>query len=92
MPSSSSCFAITGVGAFVIGSAPLCVLGKAITSRMFSSPARIATNRSMPNANPPCGGAPYRNGLRKNPNLRSASSSLMPSSSKIIADFSGVGR
>ena len=42
----------------VIRSVPDCVFGKAITSRMFSSPARIATRRSMPNANPPCGGAP----------------------------------
>ena len=72
------------VGALVIGSAPLWVFGKAITSRMFSSPARIATRRSMPNANPPCGGAPYWNGLRKKPNLRSASSALMPSSSKML--------
>ena len=54
----------------VIGSVPDCVFGKAITSRMFSSPARMATSRSMPKANPPCGGAPYSNGLRKKPNLR----------------------
>ncbi len=45
---------------------------------MFSSPARMATRRSIPKANPPCGGAPYSNGLRKKPNLRSASSSSMP--------------
>ena len=39
----------------------------------------------MPKAKPPCGGAPYSNGLRKNPNLRSASSSSMPSAAKIRA-------
>ena len=36
----------------------------------------------MPKAKPPCGGAPYSNGLRKKPNLRSASSSVMPSTAK----------
>ena len=40
----------TGVGALVIGSMPDWVFGKAMTSRMFSSPARIATRRSMPKA------------------------------------------
>ncbi len=58
MPSSSSCLTSTGVGALVIGSMPDCVFGKAMTSRMFSSPARIATRRSMPKAKPPWGGAP----------------------------------
>ena len=82
MPSWSSWLWATGDGEFVIGSAPDCVFGKAITSRMFSSPARMATRRSMPKAKPPCGGAPYSNGLRKNPNLRSASSSAMPSAAK----------
>ena len=37
-----SCAGSIGVGAPVSGSAPDCVFGKAITSRMFSSPARIA--------------------------------------------------
>ena len=57
-PSSASCAPSTGVGAPVMGSVPDCGLGKAMTSRMFSSPARMATRRSMPNANPPWGGAP----------------------------------
>ena len=47
-----------GRGAPVSGSAPDWVFGKAITSRMLSSPARIATRRSMPKAKPPWGGAP----------------------------------
>jgi len=46
------------MGAFVMGSTPDWGLGKAMISRMFSSPARTATRRSTPNANPPCGGAP----------------------------------
>ena len=50
-----SCAGSTGVGEPVIGSAPDCVLGKAITSRMFSSPARIAMSRSMPKAKPRVG-------------------------------------
>ena len=58
MPSSASVAGGTGVGAPVSGSAPDCVLGYAITSRMFSSPARIAAKRSIPNANPAWGGAP----------------------------------
>ena len=48
----------SGVGALVSGSAPDWVLGKAITSRMFSSPTSRATSRSIPKANPACGGAP----------------------------------
>ena len=46
------------VGAWVNGSVPDWVLGKAMTSRMFSSPTSIATSRSMPKANPAWGGAP----------------------------------
>ena len=48
----------TGVGAPVSGSRPDWVLGKAMTSRMFSSPASSATRRSMPKAKPAWGGAP----------------------------------
>ena len=33
-------------------------MGKAITSRIDSRPARMAAMRSMPSARPPCGGAP----------------------------------
>ena len=57
-PSSVSWAASIGLGASVSGSAPDWVFGNAITSRMFSSPASSATNRSMPIANPACGGAP----------------------------------
>jgi hypothetical protein len=58
MPSWPSSEASTGPGASVSGSAPDCVFGKAMTSRMLSSPARMATRRSMPTAKPPWGGAP----------------------------------
>ena len=47
-----------GVGAPVMGSRPDCGFGKAMISRMLSSPARMATRRSIPKANPPWGGAP----------------------------------
>ncbi len=52
-PRMASCFGSTGVGDPVMGSAPDCVFGNAMTSRMFSSPATIATRRSRPNAKPP---------------------------------------
>ena len=58
MPSSARAAAGSGVGAPVNRSAPDWVLGYAMTSRMFSSPARIATSRSTPTANPAWGGAP----------------------------------
>src|SRR6266487_7003084 len=58
---SRNCFAVTGAGASVIRSAPLAVLGNAITSRMLGVPQRIAQRRSKPSAMPPCGGAPYLN-------------------------------
>src|SRR5207302_7750191 len=71
-PRSRSWAASIGVGAFVKRSTPDCVLGNAITSRMFSSPARTATNRSMPTAKPACGGAPKRNASSKKPKRRLA--------------------
>ena len=40
------------------GRCPDCVLGKAMTSRMFVWWASRAAQRSMPRAIPPCGGAP----------------------------------
>ena len=46
------------VGAPVRGSVPDWVFGKAMISRMFSSPARRAARRSMPKAKPAWGGAP----------------------------------
>ncbi len=48
-----SCSSSTGAGAPVRGSVALCVFGKAITSRIVSSPAAIATIRSIPGAMPP---------------------------------------
>ena len=45
-------------GAPVIRSVARCVLGKAMQSRMLSSPPKSITTRSMPRAMPPCGGAP----------------------------------
>jgi len=51
-PSSRRCALSIRDGALVKGSAPDCVLGKAITSRMLVSPAKSATNRSMPKAKP----------------------------------------
>ena len=51
-PSSRSCAGSMVDGASVSGSLPDWVFGNAITSRMFSSPARIATSRSMPKAKP----------------------------------------
>ena len=46
MPSSRSCASLTGVGASIIKSTALAVLGKAITSRMLDSPASSMTVRS----------------------------------------------
>ena len=58
MCSSRSCFSVTGLGASTIRSWPRCVFGNAITSRIWSTPAIIATMRSRPKAMPPWGGAP----------------------------------
>jgi hypothetical protein len=66
------------VGAPVSGSAPLETFGNATICRMSGSPAINATKRSRPIANPPCGGAPISSASRRNPNLLSASSSLIP--------------
>jgi len=57
-PSSRSCFSSTGAGQLSMGETPAVFLGKAMTSRMVVSPARIMTRRSMPGAIPPCGGGP----------------------------------
>ena len=57
-PSSAKWAESIGVGAPVSGSAPDWVFGKAMTSRMFSSPTSSATNRSIPMAKPAWGGAP----------------------------------
>ena len=63
---------LTGVGASVRGHVPFWVLGNAMTSRMESTPARMATIRSSPNAMPPIGGAPYSSASRRKPNLARA--------------------
>ena len=47
-PSSRQLGGVDGAGAPVSGSEPLAVFGNAITSRIDSRPARIATIRSMP--------------------------------------------
>ena len=52
-PDSFLWASVIGVGAPVSGSPPLAVLGKAITSRIDSAPARSAQRRSRPSAIPP---------------------------------------
>src|SRR5882672_5075309 len=74
MCSSRNCFSSTGDGACVSKSCARCVLGKAMTSRIDSAPAIMATMRSSPKAIPPCGGAPYCRASSRNPNLCFASS------------------
>ena len=67
---SSSYWPGSGIdGASSIGSLPDCVLGNAITSRMFVWLASSAAQRSMPRAMPPCGGAPYSKASRTAPNF-----------------------
>src|SRR5690606_10505578 len=78
---SASCLSGTSLGAPVIRHCAVVVLGKAITSRIDSVPAISAAMRSMPNAMPPCGGAPYRSASSRKPNLACASSAPMPSRS-----------
>jgi acetyl esterase/lipase len=57
-PTSRSCSSSTGAGAPVSGSAPLAVSGNAMTAQIESRPASGATTRPVPDAIPPCGGAP----------------------------------
>jgi hypothetical protein len=57
-PSSVSWSSPTSEGEPVMRSKAPVVLGKGMTSRMDSSPARNMTSRSKPKAMPPCGGAP----------------------------------
>jgi filamentous hemagglutinin family protein len=70
----------TGDGAPVIRSLAFCVFGKAITSRIESRPPKSITQRSIPSAMPPCGGAPLRRASRRKPNRSRATSGLMPRS------------
>ena len=82
--SSTNCFVSTGLGASVMRSVPLCVLGNAITSRMLCRFSMSITMRSRPRAIPPCGGAPKRRASRRNANFFCASSGLIPSKPKIL--------
>ena len=60
-------------------------------SRMLGSPARTIISRSMPDAIPPCGGAPMRSASRRKPNLRHrCSSRLIARRSKIFSWSSGL--
>ena len=56
--SSLSCPGFTSEGAPIIMSCAFLFIGKGITSRMLSSPARSITMRSTPGAIPAWGGAP----------------------------------
>ena len=53
IPNSRNWRSLTGVGASHIKSTARAVLGKGITSRRLSAPARIITMRSSPSAIPP---------------------------------------
>ena len=68
-PSSSSWACSTSVGAPDIGSTPAWFFGNAIASRRFGSPASIIAMRSIPNAIPPCGGAPIASASSRKPNF-----------------------
>src|ERR671915_1707792 len=89
IPSSLSWRSSTCAGAPVSGSAPLAAFGKAITSRIDSRPASRATMRSIPNAIPPCGGAPYVNASSRKPKRAFASSGPIPSASNTFCCTSG---
>ena len=54
---------LTVAGAFIIRSSARWFMGNSTTSRMFGSPASSMTMRSIPGADPPCGGAPNLNAL-----------------------------
>ncbi len=84
-PSSRSWASLTSEGASVIRSVALAVFGKAMTSRMEGSPARIEMIRSRPRAMPPWGGVPACSASRKKPKRLRASSSEIESSLKIRA-------
>ena len=55
---SRSCCSVTSFGAPHMKSCAVPLIGKAMTSRMFSSPRRSMIMRSTPGAMPACGGAP----------------------------------
>ena len=84
MPNSKSWSAPARPGASVRRQAPFWVLGKAMTSLIELSPAKIATRRSKPMATPPWGGAPKVRASSKNPNFSEASSSEMDRALKTL--------
>jgi len=88
IPSSFNCEPSTSPGESIIRSCADAVFGNAMTSRMFSVPQRIMHVRSMPAANPPCGGVPYSRASRKNPNCERADSGVMPKALKFNAGTS----
>ena len=75
---SRNCCSVTALGASISRSCPRCVFGNAITSRIWSTPAIIATSRSRPNAMPPCGGAPQASASSRKPNFLRCSSGADP--------------
>ena len=77
-PGFAPLLGVMGAGAAVSGSNPPPVLGKAITSRIDSAPARRAQIRSQPKAMPPWGGAPYWKASSRKPNFSCASASVSP--------------
>lgn len=83
-PSSSSCSCSTREGASIITSRPELFFGKAMQSRMLSSPAKSETSLSKPKAIPPCGGAPYLKAFIRKPNCSWARSSVNPSTENIF--------
>ena len=85
IPSSSSCGFSTGVGAPDIGSTPAWFFGNASVSRMNGSSSSVIESRSMPEAIPPCGGAPIASASSRNPNFARCSSGEMSSSPKTFA-------
>ena len=60
-PSSRSCLGVAGAGAPISRSSACWFIGNSVISRRFCTPQSSITMRSMPNAAPPCGGAPYWN-------------------------------
>ena len=84
MPSSSSCFGSTGVGASVIRQDASFTFGNAMTSRMLSQPPISITTRSRPYARPACGGTPYLNASSRKPNCSCAFYGVKPSTSNIL--------
>jgi hypothetical protein len=65
---------VGSLGAFIIRSSARWFIGNMMTSRMFVVSASSITSRSIPAAQPPCGGAPYLNALTMPPKRLSTSS------------------